>query len=69
MYRVFVFFISDHLGSWLIYDSWRKLRKAAYDGLNKTASEAYRPIHVREAVLLAEALQQDSSDWMNHINR
>ena len=52
--------------------SWRRLRKATYEGLNRSASQAYHHIHNREAILLALALHNESKDpyrWISHINR
>ena len=48
---------------------FKKLRKAAWEGLNPRASEEYLPIQEREAVLLVESLAKDSKNWSNHVKR
>ncbi|KAH8107810.1 cytochrome P450 [Cristinia sonorae] len=50
-------------------DAFKKLRRAAWEGLNPRASEDYLPIQEREAVLLVEALSQDSEHWSDHVKR
>lgn len=48
---------------------WRRLRKAAFEGLNFRSSEVFQPVQEREAIRLAEALVKNPSAWMDHINR
>ncbi|CAL1699895.1 unnamed protein product [Somion occarium] len=50
-------------------DLWRRLRKAAFEGLNFRSSEVFQPVQEREAIRLAEALVKNPSAWMDHINR
>lgn len=48
---------------------WRRLRRAAFEGLNFKSSEVFRPVQEREAIRLSEALIKSPGPWMDHINR
>ncbi|KAK7681933.1 hypothetical protein QCA50_014895 [Cerrena zonata] len=48
---------------------WRRLRRAAFEGLNFKSSEVFQPVQEREAIRLSEALIKDPDSWMDHINR
>ncbi|KAF9040485.1 cytochrome P450, partial [Hymenopellis radicata] len=50
-------------------ETWRKMRRAAHQGLHQTAVEKYKPIQTKEAMLLLKDLQQDSSRWVEHVRR
>ncbi|KAJ7122958.1 cytochrome P450 [Mycena epipterygia] len=48
---------------------WRKLRKAAHEGLNVRASEAYQPLQEKEAAVLVDNLIKDPEAWDDHLKR
>ncbi|KAJ7081461.1 cytochrome P450, partial [Mycena crocata] len=50
-------------------DLWRKLRKAAHEGLNVRASEAYQPLQEIEAVVLVDNLIKEPDFWDDHLKR
>jgi hypothetical protein len=47
---------------------WRKMRKAAHEGLSKTVVEFKAP-QLNEAVLLAKCLLTQPATWDNHLRR
>ena len=48
---------------------WRRNRRAAREGLSKTAIRDYHPILRKEAVILASALLENPSDLEQHFQR
>ncbi|TCD67506.1 hypothetical protein EIP91_012311 [Steccherinum ochraceum] len=50
-------------------DTFKRLRRAAWEGLNPRASEDYLPIQEREAVILVDALSKDAKHWSEHVKR
>lgn len=49
--------------------TWRKLRKAAHEGLNRVVSQNFHQTEVTEAVLLTNALLDNPISWEKHIRR
>lgn len=49
--------------------SWRRMRRAAHQGLHQNAVEKYKPIQTKEATLLLNDLLQDSGNWVEHVRR
>ncbi len=49
--------------------SWRHMRKAAHEGLNKNIVNQYHPIQIKEAVLLANDLLAEPNRWVSHVRR
>ncbi|KAF5342840.1 hypothetical protein D9758_013372 [Tetrapyrgos nigripes] len=47
---------------------WRKMRKAAHEGLNIRASEAYQPLQEKEAAVLVDNVLKDPNSWVDHLN-
>lgn len=52
-------------------DSWRRTRRAAHEGLTKTAARRYQTILKKEGILLASALLASprAQDLVKHIQR
>lgn len=50
-------------------DSWRRLRKAAHEGLNKGLVHQFHPIQHLEGVLLACGLLEEPHNWDGHLRR
>ncbi|KAH9963307.1 cytochrome P450 [Russula dissimulans] len=50
-------------------DTWRRMRKAAAEGLSKNAVKEFYETHVKEAVLLASDLLLDPTEWNAHLLR
>ncbi|KAF5343047.1 hypothetical protein D9758_011152 [Tetrapyrgos nigripes] len=50
-------------------DLLRRLRKAAHEGFNIRASEAYQPIQEKEATVLVHNLLQDPNSWDDQLKR
>lgn len=48
---------------------WRRMRKAAHEGLNKNMAPRYHPGQQAEAVLLTSALASDPQGWFHHVRR
>lgn len=48
---------------------WRKLRKAAHEGLGPRVAEQYQALQQREAVILARDMITDPLRWEDHIKR
>ncbi|THU86529.1 cytochrome P450 [Dendrothele bispora CBS 962.96] len=48
---------------------WRKLRKAAHEGMNVRASEAYQPLQEMEAAVLVDNVLKDPEGWDDHLKR
>ncbi|KAJ3810819.1 cytochrome P450 [Lentinula aff. lateritia] len=50
-------------------ETWRRMRRAAHQGLHQNAVEKYKPIQTKEATLLLNDLLQDSGNWVEHVRR
>ncbi|KAI9450392.1 cytochrome P450 [Lactarius psammicola] len=48
---------------------WRRLRKAAHEGLNKSASDSFKVAQLNEAILLTSGLLAQPAMWDKHILR
>jgi len=48
---------------------WRRMRKAAHEGLHKMASKAFNDIQMTEAVLLANGVLESPYRWEKHMRR
>ncbi|KAA1473676.1 cytochrome P450 [Dentipellis sp. KUC8613] len=49
--------------------TWRRMRRAAHDALNKDVAPQYRPMQTTEAVLLATHILQTPQKWQAQIRR
>ena len=52
-----------------LFRSWKKLRSAGQELLNKTATAKFYAINMRDAVDLVQNLLQDSKDWSSEFGR
>ncbi|KAJ7493621.1 cytochrome P450 [Mycena latifolia] len=50
-------------------DTWRRMRRAAHEGLNKSVAHKFYPIQAREAILLTHGLLVNPNEWDNHFRR
>ncbi|KAI0055949.1 cytochrome P450 [Artomyces pyxidatus] len=50
-------------------DRWRRMRRAAHEGLNIFAVKQYQPVQSKEAVILALDILVDSTNWAVHLRR
>ncbi|KAF5384030.1 hypothetical protein D9757_006947 [Collybiopsis confluens] len=50
-------------------DTWRRMRRAAHQGLHQNAVEKYKPIQAKEALILINDLLMDPDDWVKHVRR
>jgi cytochrome P450 len=50
-------------------DRWRRMRRAAHEGLHKSAAKAFNNIQVTEAVLLAGGILESPELWEKHMRR
>ena len=57
------------LHSYLTSPSWRKLRKAAHEGLNIRAAEKYQPLQELEAATMVIDMINDPDHWNDHFKR
>ncbi|KAI9464785.1 cytochrome P450 [Russula earlei] len=48
---------------------WRRMRRAAHEGLHRSASRAFNSIQVTEAVLLAVGVLDNPERWEKHMRR
>jgi cytochrome P450 len=48
---------------------WRRMRRAAHEGLHKSAAKAYNNIQMTEAVLLASGFLESPEQWEKHMRR
>ena len=55
--------------SYLIFPSWRKLRKAGHEGLNIRAVEKYQPLQEVEAATMVVGMLKDPDHWEDHLRR
>jgi len=53
----------------LIRDRWRRLRRAAHEGLNVRVSGNYQPLQENEAAALVANLLQNPDAWDDHLKR
>ncbi|TFK64022.1 cytochrome P450 [Pluteus cervinus] len=50
-------------------ETWRRMRKAAHEGLNTRAAETYQPLQEVEAATLVSGLMKEPEAWEDHIKR
>ncbi|KAJ7493604.1 cytochrome P450 [Mycena latifolia] len=50
-------------------DIWRRMRRAAHEGLNKSVAQKFYPIQEREAILLTHSLLVNPTAWDSHFRR
>ncbi|KAH9002683.1 cytochrome P450 [Lactarius hatsudake] len=50
-------------------DIWRRQRKAAHEGLNKSVVKDYQALQTKEALILASGGLNDPTEWDNHLRR
>ncbi|KAI0056031.1 cytochrome P450 [Artomyces pyxidatus] len=50
-------------------DVWRRMRRAAHEGLNATSVKRFNPIQMKEAVVLALDMLADGNEWDAHLRR
>ncbi|THU84482.1 cytochrome P450, partial [Dendrothele bispora CBS 962.96] len=50
-------------------DIWRRLRKAAHEGLNKSIAHRYHQTQTNEAVLLTQGVLSDPKNFDDHLRR
>ena len=50
-------------------DRWRRMRRAAHEGLHKSAAKAFNSIQTTEAVLLANGTLASPEQWKKHMRR
>lgn len=48
---------------------WRRMRRAAHEGMNKAVASRYHPIQTTEAVALCQGLLRDADSWDDHFRR
>ncbi|KAH9994663.1 cytochrome P450, partial [Russula vinacea] len=48
---------------------WRRMRRAAHEGLHKSAAKAFNNIEMTEAVLLASGILESPERWEKHMRR
>jgi hypothetical protein len=51
------------------YDRWRRMRRAAHEGLHKSAAKAFNTIQMTEAILLANGILESPDVWEKHMRR
>ena len=68
--RFYLLYIAIHLVI-LIYivSRWRRMRKAAHEGLNKGVVHNYHRSQATEAILLACGILSRPENWLNHLRR
>ena len=49
--------------------SWRKMRRASQEALNKTRSTEFYPLHEKEAIILIDGMLQKPKDWDGEFRR
>ena len=54
---------------YLTSPSWRKLRKAAREGLNVRAAENYKPLQEIEAAAMVVSIMKEPNHWDHHLKR
>ncbi|KAJ7108038.1 cytochrome P450 [Mycena crocata] len=50
-------------------DVWRRMRRAAHEGLNKNVAHKFHPIQSKEAILLTHGLLVNPGAWDSHFRR
>ncbi|KDQ57645.1 hypothetical protein JAAARDRAFT_35334 [Jaapia argillacea MUCL 33604] len=50
-------------------EGWRRLRRAAHEGLHKDVLHSFHAVQSLEAVVLADSLIRDPDSWDNHLQR
>ncbi|KAJ7769578.1 cytochrome P450 [Mycena maculata] len=50
-------------------DIWRRMRRAAHEGLNKSVAHKYNAIQSKEAILLTHSLLENPTAWDTHFRR
>jgi hypothetical protein len=48
---------------------WKKLRRAAHEGLNRRVSSSYEPVQEREALALVKSMIEEPNAWDHHLKR
>jgi hypothetical protein len=49
--------------------SWRRMRRAGHEALNKGVVKKYQPMQLNEAVLLASGMIANPKTWNGHLRR
>jgi len=49
--------------------SWRKMRRATHEALNKGRVAKYHPVHEKEAVILIDRMIQNPGGWEGELSR
>ncbi|KAF8910811.1 cytochrome P450 [Mucidula mucida] len=50
-------------------DIWRRMRRAAHEGVNKAVAPTYQPLQIKEAVFLVDGLIKDDRNWDEELRR
>ncbi|KAI0056133.1 cytochrome P450 [Artomyces pyxidatus] len=50
-------------------DVWRRMRRAAHEGLNATSAKRFHPVQTKEAVVLVQDMLADGNQWDAHLRR
>ena len=50
-------------------DTWRRMRRAAHEGLSPSASKLFLPSQEKEACLMVDGMLQENLDWQSEIAR
>jgi hypothetical protein len=53
----------------LFFSSWRRMRKAAQDGLRTRAGQSFRPTQHKEAILPTVNILAEPTAWFSHFQR
>lgn len=53
----------------LMRHRWRKLRRAAHEGMSVHGAQNYQPLQEKEAALLVSGLLHDPNAWEDHLRR
>lgn len=48
---------------------WRRMRRAAHEGLNMRVAKDYYAIQTKEAAILADGLLKEPNSWDDHLRR
>ena len=59
-----------HFSSKLMNESsWRRLRRASHEALNKGRAAMYRPLQEKEAILLIDGIFRNPAGWERELRR
>ncbi|KAF9021983.1 cytochrome P450 [Hymenopellis radicata] len=50
-------------------DVWRRMRRAAHEGVNKSVAPTYQPLQIKEAVFMVDGLIKDDRNWDEELRR